>query len=79
MPPVATPAIKSGRPKFSSIVFTISCRMNVLIRGYDKVLRLSQYIGDFHPDAQVYGSSTLNVTAFICNRNSATLCAELKL
>jgi len=53
--------------------------MNVLIRGYDKVLRLSQYIGDFHPDAQVYGSSTLNVTALICNRNSATLCAELKL
>src|SRR5436190_10418844 len=35
-------------------------------------MRLSQYIGDFHPEAHVKGCEGCSFTAFICSRNSAT-------
>src|SRR6201996_9653702 len=43
--------------------------------GCDKVTRLSQYIGDFQPDAHVKGLLGCNFIALICNRNSATCCS----
>jgi hypothetical protein len=45
--------------------------MNVRIFGNDKVILLSQYIGDFQPDAHVKGFLGCNFTALICKRNSA--------
>jgi hypothetical protein len=39
--------------------------MKVRIFGYDKVFRLSQYIGDFQPEAQVKGSFGCNLIALI--------------
>lgn len=33
---------------------------------------MSQYIGDFHPEAHVKGEDGESLTAFICNKNSAT-------
>jgi 8-oxo-dGTP pyrophosphatase MutT (NUDIX family) len=41
------------------------------IGGYDKVILLSQYIGDFHPDAHVKGSLGSNFIALICKSNFA--------
>lgn len=38
-------------------------------------MRLSQYIGDFQPDAHVYGFAGCNFIALICNKNSATFSA----
>src|SRR5215203_4341887 len=38
-------------------------------------MRLSQYIGDFQPDAQVKGLLGCNLIALICNKNSATFCS----
>jgi len=38
-------------------------------------LRLSQYIGDFHPEAHVKGFDGCNFIALICKRNSAIFCA----
>lgn len=49
--------------------------MNVRIFGKESVIRLSQYIGDFHPDAHVKGWFGCNLTALICNKNSATFSA----
>src|ERR1700761_5367811 len=43
--------------------------------GCDKVTRLSQYIGDFQPDAHVKGLLGCNFIALICSRNSATCCS----
>ena len=43
----------------------------VLIEGNDNVFLLSQYIGDFHPDAQVNGLSGCKIIALICNKNFA--------
>src|SRR5882757_5779613 len=43
--------------------------------GCESVTRLSQYIGDFHPDAHVNGLSGCNLIALICSRNSATCCS----
>ena len=34
-------------------------------------MRLSQYIGDFHPDAHKKGFDGFNLIAFICSNNSA--------
>ena len=45
--------------------------MCVLIDGNDNVFLLSQYIGDFHPDAQVNGLSGCKIIALICNKNFA--------
>jgi len=42
-------------------------------------LRLSQYIGDFIPDAQVKGLSGCNLTALIWSKKSAILRAESRL
>ena len=38
-------------------------------------MRLSQYIGEFHPEAQVKGLFGCNFIALICNRNSAVFFA----
>src|ERR1700761_2080489 len=38
-------------------------------------MRLSQYIGDFQPDAHVNGLLGCNLIALICSRNSATCCS----
>ena len=35
--------------------------------GNDKVFLLSQYIGDFHPDAHVNGLFGCKIIALICN------------
>ena len=43
--------------------------------GCDKVMRLSQYIGDFQPEAHVNGLLGCNLIALICSRNSATFCS----
>src|ERR1700710_3174659 len=43
--------------------------------GWERVIRLSQYIGDFQPEAQVKGLSGCNLIALICSRNSATCCS----
>ena len=43
--------------------------------GCDKVILLSQYIGDFQPEAQVKGLLGCNFIALICNKNSATFCS----
>ena len=42
-------------------------------------MRLSQYMGDFHPDAQVKGLLGCSLIALICNRNSATCCSISEL
>jgi 8-oxo-dGTP pyrophosphatase MutT (NUDIX family) len=39
------------------------------------MIRLSQYIGDFHPEAQVKGFLGFNFIAFICKRDSAVILA----
>lgn len=46
--------------------------MYVLTEGCDSVILLSQYIGDFQPEAQVKGLLGCNFIALICNKNSAT-------
>ena len=43
-----------------------------LASGYERRRLLSQYIGDFHPDAHVNGFSGLNITALIPKRDFAT-------
>jgi hypothetical protein len=43
--------------------------------GNDSMIRLSQYIGDFHPEAQVKGSLGLSFIALICNKTSAVFLA----
>jgi 8-oxo-dGTP pyrophosphatase MutT (NUDIX family) len=43
--------------------------------GCESVIRLSQYIGDFQPEAHVKGLLGCNFIALICNRNSATCCS----
>jgi len=55
------------------MISTNESRMKVLILGYDKVLRLSQYIGDFQPEAHVKGFAGSNLIDLICSRKSATL------
>jgi len=42
-------------------------------KGNDKVLRLSQYIGDFHPEAQVKGLAGDSFIALICNNSDAII------
>ena len=42
--------------------------------GYESVLRLSVYIGEFHPEAQVKGLSGCNLIALIFNSFSAKSC-----
>ena len=42
------------------------------ISGYESTFLLSQYIGDFHPDAHVNGFSGLNITALMSRRDLAT-------
>jgi len=46
------------------------------MEGNERVLRLSQYIGDRNPEAHVNGFSGDNFTAEICNRKSATFNAR---
>jgi len=41
------------------------------MEGNERIMRLSQYIGDFHPEAQVKGSLGLSFIALICNKTSA--------
>jgi hypothetical protein len=43
-----------------------------LLSGYDRRRLLSQYIGDFHPEAHVKGLSGLNMTALMSNSDFAT-------
>ena len=43
--------------------------------GCESVMRLSQYIGDFQPEAHVKGLLGCNFIALICSRNSATCCS----
>jgi 8-oxo-dGTP pyrophosphatase MutT (NUDIX family) len=45
------------------------------MEGCDNVILLSQYIGDFQPEAQVKGLLGCNFIALICNKNSATFCS----
>jgi hypothetical protein len=49
--------------------------MYVRTVGYDNAMRLSQYIGDFHPLAQVNGFLGSNFIALICISNSAIFLA----
>ncbi len=53
--------------------------MYVLTEGCDKVILLSQYMGDFQPDAQVNGLAGCNLIALICNKNSAILSSISRL
>lgn len=43
--------------------------------GNERIKRLSQYIGDFHPEAHVKGFPGFNLIAFICKSNSAVFSA----
>src|SRR6476646_3350562 len=43
--------------------------------GNERIKRLSQYIGDFHPEAHVKGFFGFNLIAFICKSNSAVFSA----
>ncbi len=43
--------------------------------GNESIRRLSQYIGDFHPEAHVKEFSGFNLIAFICKSNSAVFSA----
>src|SRR6478752_9719481 len=43
--------------------------------GNERIKRLSQYIGDCHPDAHVKGFLGFNLIAFICKSNSAVFSA----
>ena len=43
--------------------------------GKESVILLSQYIGDFHPEAHVKGFFGFNLIAFICKSNSAVFLA----
>jgi hypothetical protein len=72
---VATPAITSGLPYFSTINLESSCLIKVLTNGKESEILLSQYIGDFQPEAHVKGCKGLSLTAFICNKYNATLSA----
>lgn len=45
--------------------------MKVRTSGNDRVFLLSQYIGDFHPEAHVKGFDGCNFIALICNKYSA--------
>ena len=58
------PAITSTSSYFSAMMLAICILMKVRISGYDNVLRLSQYMGDFQPDAQVNGFSGLYFYSF---------------
>lgn len=49
----------------------MTCLIWVLIFGCERVILLSQYIGDFQPDAHVKGSFGCNFTAFTFNNSSA--------
>lgn len=40
----------------------------VRISGNDKVIRLSQYMGDFHLEAHVNGFAGSNFIALLCNK-----------
>lgn len=76
MAPVATPAITSGVSKFSMMVRHNSVLINVRTEGYDSVRRLSVYIGEFHPDAQVNGWSGWSFIALTFNNFSARRCSS---
>ena len=66
------PAITSTSSYLSAMMLAICILMKVRISGYDSVLRLSQYMGDFQPDAQVNGFSGCTFIAFIFSSFSAT-------
>mgnify|MGYP000625090747 CR=1 FL=1 len=46
--------------------------MKFLILGCESKIRLSQYIGDVHPEAHVKGSFGFTTTALICSKYCAT-------
>ena len=46
-----------------------------LIFGYDRDILLSQYIGDFHPEAQTYGFFKLIFIELIEIREDIIFCA----
>jgi hypothetical protein len=46
--------------------------MKERIDGYESVFLLSQYIGEFQPEAQVKGLFGCNFIAFTFNKRSAT-------
>ncbi len=52
--------------------------MKFLISGNDNVFLLSQYIGDFKPEAQVNGLSGCKIIALICSKYLAICLAISK-
>jgi hypothetical protein len=56
-----------------------NCVMVFLIAGKASVKRLSQYIGDFHPDAHVNGASMFSFTASASSSALAMVGAEFEL
>jgi len=79
MPAVATPTIISVEGKISVTMSQKLFFIYDLISGQESRSRLSQYIGDFHPDAQVNGSSGLRMTAFFFSKKFAICFATLML
>jgi hypothetical protein len=73
--PVATPAISSASGYRSLIRVEKESRINDRTSGKERVFRLSQYIGDFHPEAHVKGFDGCNFIALICKRYSAVFFA----
>ena len=54
-------------------------QMKLLTSGNESVFLLSQYMGDFHPDAHVKGLDGCNLIALICKRYSAVFFANLSI
>src|SRR5699024_4318119 len=75
-PPVATPAKTSASGKVSKIRLLISDFITSLVKGKDRIRRLSQYTGDFQPEDHVNGFWMFNCIALICNNFSA-ICRAL--
>jgi 8-oxo-dGTP pyrophosphatase MutT (NUDIX family) len=65
---VATPAINSTSGKTLLINPEKASRIALLISGNERVILLSQYIGDFHPEAHVKGFAGSNFIALLCNK-----------
>ena len=69
--PVATPAISST---FLYLLLIISEKLSAiksLENGSESIILLSQYIGDFHPEAQTKGLSGLSFIASSLSKISA--------
>jgi len=59
--------------KFYRISLQSSTFMNERTSGYESVTRLSVYIGEFHPDAQMKGLSCCNLIALTFSNFSAKI------